>query len=267
MHSIILTVHNKDFLLSRVLESIKVNTTGLYELIVVLDGCTDKSQEIVFKHSNLFDTIKIFETPDVFETKANNVGLRNSTGTYCTIVQDDMVINEKGWNERMEKPFSFKDVFAVTARTAHNWEYNPNSIHINLKEDLDYCWCDILNHIQHADKNSLDRNTFGVRSAVNRGPLMINHDDLEKLNYLDESYAPLDMDDHDLCYRAKRDLNKVCGCYWIDVISEISWGGTRVNGSQAPWHLKSHHKNTKLFYNTHKEAINKPQIKEERNLC
>ena len=41
MYSINLTVFNKGFLIDRVLESIKKNTTGDYEIIVTLDGCTD----------------------------------------------------------------------------------------------------------------------------------------------------------------------------------------------------------------------------------
>lgn len=266
MHSLILTVHNKEFLLANVLEAIKQNTTGTYELIVVLDGCSDGSAQIVYNYYNKFDKIRIFETPDVFETKANNVGLKNSSEKYCTIIQDDMIINEYAWNERMVKPFSFGDVFAVTARTAHNWKFNPNSVHLNLKEDLDNCWCDILNHVDHAEKRNTDRDTFAVRSSVNRGPLMLAHDALKALNYLDEIYAPLDMDEHDFCYRAKNQLNKVCGCYWVDIISHESWGGTRISGSPAAWHLKSHHKNTKIFYNRHKDLINSNQPVESRKI-
>ena len=266
MHSLILTIHNKEFLLERVLEGIHKNTTGHYELIVILDGCNDKSAEILYNNFNKFDKMRIFETPDVFETKANNVGLKNSIGEYCTIIQDDMVINEHAWNERMVKPFLFGDVFAVTARTAHNWQFNQQSVHLNLKEDLDNCWCDILNHVEHANRTNIDRNTFAIRSSVNRGPLMLSHNDLQSLNYLDETYSPQDMDDHDYCYRAQKHLNKLCGCYWVDIISEDSWGGTRVSGNQAPWHLKAHHKNTKLFYNRHKDLINNIQINTERKI-
>ena len=41
MNSIILTVHNKGWLLERVMKSIYDNTANEFELIVVLDGCTD----------------------------------------------------------------------------------------------------------------------------------------------------------------------------------------------------------------------------------
>ena len=93
---------------------------------------------------------------------------------------------------------------------------------------------------------------------------MLKHEDIKALDYLDENFSPQDMDDHDLCYRAKTKLGKICGCYWIEYESKDSWGGTRVNGSPAPWLLKANHKNSKLFLNNHRELIIKYRIKEER---
>lgn len=269
LHSIILTVHNKDFLLQRVLDSIVKNTTGNYELIIVLDGCTDKSLEIVekFINKNKSVRIKVLETPDVFETKANNVGLKEACGDYVIIVQDDIIINESGWNRRMQKPFiKFDDVFAVTARTAHNYILNSNSVHLDMEENLDNCWCDILISVDEADRNNIPRDTFAVRSTVNRGPLMINNQDLKKLNYLDEEFSPQDMDDHDLMYRMYKELGKVCGCYWIDFETKEEWGGTRISGGPAPWLLKSHHKNAKIFYERNKDILESRRIVQNRKV-
>lgn len=269
MHSIILTVHNKEWLIQKVIEGIVLNTQHPYELIVVIDGCTDNSEQIIW------DTLsrtpvdrKIIYAPNVFETTANNLGMKIAQGDKVIIVQDDMVIKEPGWNLRLEKPFkSFDDVFAVTSRAAHNWIANPNSKHLGMSEDLDGCWCDIIEHVDHADrKHGLFRDIFAVRCSVNRGPLMIDHEDLKKLNYLDESFAPQDMDDHDLCYRAYKELGKVVGAYWIDYESHDSWGGTRVTGSPAPWLFKAHHKNTKIFYERHKDLINTNRLIENREL-
>jgi glycosyltransferase involved in cell wall biosynthesis len=194
--SLILTVHNKDFLLENVLESIKKNTIGNYELIVVLDGCSDKSESICFefKNKNKNLNLKIIETPDVFETIANNAGLKQASGDISIIIQDDMIINESNWNNRLIKPFSiFDDVFAVTANCAHNWELNSNSKHLNSEIITDYEWSDILNHVDHANRNNTNRDQFSIRQCVNRGPLAINNLDLKSLNYLDESFAPLDI--------------------------------------------------------------------------
>ena len=79
MFSLILTVHNKDWLIGEVIRRIRKNTICNYELIVVLDGCTDNSEAIVFDSIDN-DNTKVIYTPDVFETKANNAGLRMASG-------------------------------------------------------------------------------------------------------------------------------------------------------------------------------------------
>ena len=263
-HSLILTVHNKEWLIDRVVKGICNNTVGDYELIFVFDGCSDNSQEVALKALKKGVDHKVLTAPDVFETKANNIGLREATGDLAIIIQDDMVIEEKGWNRRMQKPFlKFDDVFAVTARTAHNYVFNPNSQHVNMEEDLDTGWCDILRSCDEADKSNTPRDTFAIRSTVNRGPLMIDLDDLKKLNYLDEEYSPQDMDDHDLMYRAWKQLKKVCGCYWIDMRSDTEWGGTRAasGGTEpAPWLYKTQHKNSKIFYKRNKDVLDDRRI-------
>jgi glycosyltransferase involved in cell wall biosynthesis len=268
MHSIILTVHNKEWLIGDVVTGIVQNTVGDYELILVVDGCTDNSREEIQKAlTNTPTNYKVIFAPNVFETKANNLGLKIAKGKYAIIVQDDMIIKEYGWNQRMQKPFdAFGDVFAVTARTAHNWEFNPDTKHLGTDKDLDDCWCDICIHTNHADRTNISRDTFAVRSSVNRGPLMINREDLKKLNYLDEEFSPQDMDDHDLMYRMHKELYKVCGCYWIDFESKDEWGGTRVSGTPAPWLLKANHKNMKLFYSRHKDLIHLEYKNENRRL-
>jgi len=47
MHSIILTVHDKGWLIGDVIKGIKDNTVDEYELIVVVDGCSDDSETVV----------------------------------------------------------------------------------------------------------------------------------------------------------------------------------------------------------------------------
>ena len=264
MHSLILTVHNKDFILLKVLESIKKYTTNNYELIVVLDGCSDASESILdnFIGENKSLKIKKIYTPDVFETKANNAGLKEAVGDKVIIIQDDMIINEDDWNIRLQKPFDeFNDVFAVTASSTFNYRFNQSSKHIQLKPEVDReigdCWSDIFTYESHINRSQgLSRNIFAVRNNVCRGPLMIDHADLVKLNYFDEIFEPQDQDDADLCYRAFKELGKVVGAYWIDYISDISWGGTRPDGNNpASWLLKAHHKNTRIVFDRHKDII------------
>jgi len=75
------------------------------------------------------------------------------------------------------------------------------------------------------------------------------------------------MDDHDLMFRMRKTLNKVCGAYHIDVESELEWGGTRKEtGEPAPWLYKANQKNSKIFYERHKDYIEQFRIIEDRKL-
>lgn len=264
MHSIVLTVHNKGWLLPSVLNGIKENTTGNYELVVVLDGCSDESESIWQNFVELNSDIKTktVYTPDVFETKANNAGLKECEGDKVIIVQDDMVVKESGWNKRLEKPFDeFIDVFGVTSRSAFNYRINQNSIHLRMDKEndlqIDNCWSDIFGYESHTNRDEgLSRNIFAVRNNVCRGPLMLDHVDLIKLNYFDEVFAPQDQDDADLCYRAFKELGKVVGAYWIDYESDNTWGSTRPDGrNPASWLLKAHHKNTRIVFERHQDIL------------
>jgi glycosyltransferase involved in cell wall biosynthesis len=267
--SIVLTVHNQGDILEQVLEGIEDNTEGNYEIIVVLDGCTDNSEAVLddyLNNSTITSRVTILHADNVFETKANNIGLREAKGDYVIIVQDDMVIKEKGWNTRMRKPFQeFNDVFAVTARTAHNYTRGAGT-HLG-QEDKDNCWCDIVEPCDEANRSNTPRDVFAVRGTVNRGPLMIDRDDLVKMDYLDEAFSPQDMDDHDLMFRMRKKLNKVCGCYWIDFESDPSWGGTRKEtGQPAPWLFKAQHKNSKIFFERNADVLDEFRIIENREL-
>lgn len=260
--SIVLTIHNKEWLLEKVINQILNTTTGNYELVFVVDGCTDGSEAIVDRFISgcpSHVTMKKTVTPNVFETRANNAGMKLCTGDRITIIQDDMVILERDWNTRMQKPLDkFSDVFAVTARTAHNWVYNPNSVHQYMTEDLDNCWCDIIDHTDHKHKNNTLREIFAIRSCVNRGPLLFDHETLQKLNYFpEEKIIKQDMDDHYLCFSAYKNLGKLCGLYWINFESQDSWGGTRINGAPAKWLLKANHANMKTLWRDHKDVIDK----------
>jgi len=257
MISINLTIFNKGFLIDRVLNAIKYNTVLDYEIIIVLDGCVDDSEEKVinfFNNNNNNIKHKILYANNVFETKANNIAANNSDGDIIIIVQDDMIINEMGWDERLIKPIKiFSDIVSVSANCAHDWCYNINNKCENLNHYQDNYWCDLLKDINHANRSNTSREVFSIRSTSNRGPLAINHLDFEKLNGFDEEFYPQICDDHDLHYRAYEILGKITGLYWIDYISDLNWGATRQSNSFnfAP----TTHKNMKLLWNRHKEQI------------
>lgn len=277
-YSIILTVHNKQDLIQQVLDGIINNTTGgPYELTIIMDGCTDRSTNIVEEYiatmpDHQWDLVKeniqLFITPNVFETRANNKGLKTSEGKYAIIVQDDMIVKEYGWNERLVKPMeTWPDIFAVSARCAHNWDLNPSSQHIHENFLRSDSWCDIVGHNSYANKNTIPRNMFSIRDSCNRGPLALDLATVQKLGYLDERVLKQDMDDHLLMFKAYKELGKKCGYYGIDFESRDEWGGTRENGQPKPWLLEANHHNMRLFYEDNKERLqNRVHYNEDRIL-
>ena len=210
--SIIVTVYQKEHQIGRVIKGIIDNTTMPFELVVVYDGCTDRSEEIVntilSENRCLLSDLKTVYTPDVNEVMANNAGMRSADGTYFILVQDDMEIIERGWEQKLIFPMeTWDDVFAVSARNAHSFSCSKSQKIVNYT-------CTV----------SAEPNVFKIRDAVNRGPVALHSETMRRLNYLDERYAPLYFDDMDLCIRAYKEFNKVCGVYqiqWRNLISTV----------------------------------------------
>lgn len=213
--SIVLTVFNKEFLIERVVKAILDNSSDLVkQIVVVFDSCTDKSEKIIktilcnTKYNIIYAYID-----QGFETKSNNLGLKQVSCDYSILFQDDMVINEKDYDKRLLEPFiKYDDVFAVTARTAHN--------DIIVNDQL--CYSDYFDKF-----HGRPRFKFGIRDIVNRGPLMVSQERIQILNYFDEAFCPQCYDDHDLCFRAYQKYGWVCGSFWVDCISNLEWGATR----------------------------------------
>jgi len=305
MISINLTIYNQEGIIREVLNRIKTYTSGDYEIVTVVDGCTDRTEEYVddFISNNPDVNIKKIITPDLNEVKANNIAAKNSIGDYIIILHGDMLVNEKDWNLRILKPLKkYDDIFAVTARCAHNWKINTNSLYLNPNNSFDdfnvshymppglQRGCsDLL--LPTDDTNSLlknHRDKFFIRSCVNRGPLAIDKEVFDFMGGFDEKFAPYDMDDHDFCFRTYKELGKKCGAYDIDIITDLRSSPTKDqfkgqtnreykiqdqlkketggNFRMPPdkW-IKSNHKNTKIVYTRHKEIIESNPIKEERH--
>ena len=261
MYSIVLTIHNKDFLVDRAISSIAKLTEGLYELIIVLDGCSDNSEKYTLETLSKFPNInyKILYASDVFETKANNIGMKASQGDYIIIVQDDMVVNEQGWNQRLTKPIKeFDDVYACSAFCAHN---------IELKDG-------IISHTDfyYARPQTSKRDIFAIRDVAPRGPLLLRHDTLESVGYLDEDFAPGMLDDHDLHARVFKKTGMLCGAYKTDYISKFEWGSSHPwpwRGKDTPykeWVCKAEEKNSIIMKERHMDFICMEKHNEDRHL-
>lgn len=216
MNTLILTINNKEKSIKKIIISI-CETLSSYtkEIFIIFDGCTDNSFEEVNKIINIYYSkfnFSIFHTDDIWETKANNVGLKKANTKFVTIVQDDMLFTEKNWDAKLISCLDREpNIFSVSGRTGLDLFF-VNNLHIGKnfigreypfgsntffgKFIAKILRIFNLYHLINLKKSPSER------LLVNRGPWLIRHKHIKELNFLDEIYAPLDLDDADLCCRA-----------------------------------------------------------------
>lgn len=240
--SIILTVHNQEQIIREIFYGITGNcSSNVKQLIVILDGCTDDSENILNGCFIVGAPITLIKTPNINETLANNVGLRHAYYDYSIIVQDDCLIREADFDKRMLKPFKLiPELLAVSGRDAVDTRL--------VNGALDYY------NVGGKDVGT-PRNIFSIRDGVNRSPLMLDNKKVRELNYLDESFAPLDSDDVDLSIRGYKQFGYLVGSYVVEYDSPLHWGKTRSNPQSSMIWEQSMQKNHKLIVERHREFI------------
>ena len=241
--SLVLSIYNQEPGIAIVLTEFLLNMSdNVKELIFVIDGCTDKTDEIVkevLKGINI--NTKFFYADNVFEVKANNIGFKAASCPWIITIQDDMIMTEKDFDKRLMKPFLVKDtILGVTSRNAQNERIVGEFLH---------CY-----DVAGKDVNT-PRNVFAIRDIIVRGPVLFNHERLQKCDYLNEEFAPINCDDKDLCYRAYR-LGYEVGAYVTEFEHPRQWSKT-VNDENSIRTLDwSFRKNMKMIIERHADLIN-----------
>ena len=214
--SIVMPVYNQENIIIKNLQSIVDYTIGLFELIIIIDCCSDNSEKKIIDWVETNDIqIRIVKSIiPLFETSADNIGFRMSRGKYCLEIQADMEMTEKGYNNVLKRGFQYTNVIGVSGRCCHTLNQHKligrggESINrpydINLRQDLLY-----------------------VNETVNRGPLLLDRKKLMEMNYLDEENFYLDNSDHDLFTRAWAQKEWICGYIPIDFKAPLENGSTR----------------------------------------
>ncbi len=217
---IVLSIYNQEKIIPKVLYGIFINTTTPFNLILIFDGCTDSSRKIAESYIKKFNPknlrlLTIKETNNVYETRANNVGFKQAKEEYLITLQDDVVIKELGWERRLTLPLRmFRDVLGVTGRVSQDIES------VDLEHE---------SFINRAGRElgTLNDQTFAIRDVINRGPIALRTEYLRTLNFLDEEFAPSDLDDADLSLRAWTKNKWKVGAFTINYDSPLEWGKSR----------------------------------------
>lgn len=224
VYSIINPVYNQEDIIIQNINSYISNTIDNFEIIIILDSCSDNTKDKLLEFMNIFRCynkyliqIQIIETTEpLFETKCDNIGFKIAQGKYLLEIQADMEMTQYGYNMHLTKPFNLlPDVIAVSGRCAHNL-FRTGGVG---KTGSSY--------EKNVNEIKVDKNIFYTYETCNRGPLLLDKKKVKELGYLDEENYFLDNSDHDLMIRAYLFKRYICGYVPIDFNSPIANGSTR----------------------------------------
>lgn len=92
--SVVITCHNYAEYVEKAVDSVLAQTIDSYEVIVVNDGSTDSSPEIIKKYENKFERVRSLDLPGVGLATAANRGIAASKGKYIVRLDADDFFDE-----------------------------------------------------------------------------------------------------------------------------------------------------------------------------
>jgi glycosyltransferase involved in cell wall biosynthesis len=246
--SVVLPIFNKEKSIGRLLESFDRAAVayGNIELHVIFDGCDDRTEDVVreFYATRTAYVVTYEVTPNIFEVKTSNIGLRKSHGRYCVLLQDDNLVHDSNLFFEVTT-FLDKTATAAVLGCLAGVNFYPlgTRLHgpgqISMTEHETY-WR------QDADTDPALVSKFFQVDACMRGPLVVRRDFLLKHGYLDEVYAPLYMDDMDLGMRVADRGSKVYAM--LGNVENESLTMAHYGVAKRAFFEKVIAKNTKIFY-------------------
>ena len=108
--SIIIPAHNAEDRIHLILDSIKSQTFTDYEIIVICDACTDKTESVAASYG-----ARVFRTDAHNAAAGRNIGLNKAEGEYILFADDD---------DRWLHPFALEQI----DRELNAMEYIPDVI-------------------------------------------------------------------------------------------------------------------------------------------
>ena len=262
--SVVLPIYNKEKTILPLLRLLNepLSRYKNVELHIIFDGCKDNTEILVRDYFiNKKDYEVTFEkTPNIFEVKTNNIGLKKSTGKYGVIIQDDNFIYDRNFLFEAAN-FLDKNSKAAILGCLAGVNYFPKGtpvigkgqVALNVNETY---WR------QDATADPAYINEIFQVDACMRGPLIIRKDFMDMHGYLDEYYAPLYMDDIDIAFRASKYGYKTF-CMLTDVENK-SFTIANYDKKRNDFWEKTMKVNSDKFYKRWKPSIEKDYIRINR---
>src|SRR3989344_4317537 len=109
--SVIIPAHNEEKYIRPTLHSLKNQTYQNFETIVVANGCTDKTEEILQKRES--ERVKVLTLPVANVSRARNYGASKADGELLLFLDADTQLASDAL-QKMKDQFSSEDAIATT---------------------------------------------------------------------------------------------------------------------------------------------------------
>ncbi|HSX17901.1 MAG TPA: methyltransferase domain-containing protein [Candidatus Saccharimonadales bacterium] len=247
--SVVLPIFNKEKTIEELLGYLDtaLKSYGNSELHIIFDGCKDNTKKITrrfYRGRNNY-SVTFEATPNIFEVKTNNIGLRKSSGKYGIIIQDDIYIYD---------PFAFyeavtfldKNPTAAILGGLAGVNYYPLGTKLKGSGQIAQDKNEVYWRQDEKTDPTLRHKVFEVDACM-RGPLILRKSFLDEHGYLDEIFAPFYMDDMDIGLRAKKFGYKVY-CMIMNAENKSQTVATYDTEERKKFWQDTMDRNTKLFY-------------------
>lgn len=250
----IVTIHNKEDLIEKVIMSLLLCMRGNSHIYAVVDGCTDRTEQIIDELIDYYTGIPITKiiTNDVHEIRSINAGLRQAPidDGFNISLQDDVIIADYNFEQKVEALYAHygKRLGYVSFRHAANLRHGKRGELAIVQEDIVENICGAA----LPDATIIQPGHVAFRMAAIKSPTCIPSYLLQDIGLLDEDLAPYSWDDHEYSIRALK-AGYINAVYPIKFISRIEWGGVR--RTPHPEMGEYYARNTRLVYKKHKEFL------------
>lgn len=253
----IITIHNKEDMIEQVIMSVLMCCRDNSHIYPVLDGCTDRTEEIIDRIIVTYAGVPITKvhTADVHELLSINAGLKAANQDedgYNIVLQDDVILADYQLEQKIIALYDWAGpkLGYVSFRLGANFTKDAATSDSSVPF-IDY----VENAYGHGlqDAHVLLPGYFAYRCVPIKSPVCIPSAIIRKIGYLNEALAPYGHDDTEFSIRLLKE-GYINGVFGIKFISDIEWGGTRT--SPHPELNKIIIRNMKKIQDLHTNSLN-----------
>ncbi len=135
--SVIIPIYNSEEYLEKLLSSLREMINEKIQVILVNDGSTDNSKNIINRYNDIFKVIHLKKNHGV--SYARNYGLKYATGKYITFVDSDDSISKDYFKVLLKNIESNHDIYAFELEHVYKDRVNKNTCEykkLYTKEEL-----------------------------------------------------------------------------------------------------------------------------------